>query len=175
MKQGHLKNALKGLVVLFFIIIKTNNTSAQDLLFEHLTPHDGLSFNQATVVYQDHRGYVWIGTLDGLNCYDGTSFQVFKNNVRDTASLISNNILSIAEDKSGGLWVGTDHGVSRMDIKTGKCLNFNEEHPERHGLTRDFKCCVLVDRKGKVWVGSHGGVYIYDPVKKHFDNHGVEE
>jgi signal transduction histidine kinase/ligand-binding sensor domain-containing protein/DNA-binding response OmpR family regulator len=71
----------------------------------------GLSNNSVRCIYQDRRGFMWFGTYDGLNRYDGYSFKVFRNNFRNATSLINNWINTIDEDKQGNLWVGTRQGV----------------------------------------------------------------
>ena len=75
--------------------------------FEHLNSEDGLSQNAGLAIFQDSRGYLWIGTQDGLNRYDGYSFKTFKHDPEDPTSISHNSILSMAEDKDGTLWIGT--------------------------------------------------------------------
>ena len=75
--------------------------------FEHLGSEDGLSQNAGLDIFQDSHGYLWIGSQDGLNRYDGYSFTVFKHDPDDEHSLSHNSILKIAEDQNGALWIGT--------------------------------------------------------------------
>jgi signal transduction histidine kinase/DNA-binding response OmpR family regulator/streptogramin lyase len=75
----------------------------------------GLSNNSVRCVLQDHHGFIWMGTYDGLNRYDGREFRVFRNRLNDTASLPHNYIYALHEDRSGNLWVGTGQGVVRYD------------------------------------------------------------
>jgi signal transduction histidine kinase/AraC-like DNA-binding protein/streptogramin lyase len=75
----------------------------------------GLSNNSVRCVIQDHHGFIWMGTYDGLNRYDGREFKVFRNRLNDTASLPHNYIYALHEDRSGNLWVGTGQGVVRYD------------------------------------------------------------
>src|SRR5512146_2499671 len=87
--------------------------------FEHLTIQDGLSQNAGLAIFQDSRGFLWIGTQDGLNRYDGYSFRVFKHDAENAASISHNSILSIAEDRDGFLWIGTwGGGLNRFDPAT---------------------------------------------------------
>ena len=78
----------------------------------------GLSNNQVTCIYQDHRGFMWFGTYDGLNQYDGYSFKVYRNRLKDPGSLIHNFINVITQDATGNLWVGTRRGVSIYNSST---------------------------------------------------------
>src|SRR5574339_416633 len=75
--------------------------------FEHLSIEDGLSQNAGLTIFQDSRGYLWIGTQDGLNRYDGYGFKIFKHDPDDPTSLSHNSILAVAEDTNGYLWIGT--------------------------------------------------------------------
>lgn len=75
----------------------------------------GLSNNSVRVVYQDKKGFIWLGTYDGLNRYDGSEFKIFRNKLNDSASLPHNYIYSIHEDADNSLWVGTGQGVVKYD------------------------------------------------------------
>jgi len=78
--------------------------------FDHLNIEDGLSQNAGLAIFQDSSGYLWIGSQDGLNRYDGYTFKIFKHDPDDLNSISHNSILSMAEDKSGSLWIGTWDG-----------------------------------------------------------------
>src|SRR5688572_20839238 len=71
----------------------------------------GLSNNSVRCIYQDHKGFMWFGTYDGLNRYDGYQFKIFRNNFRNDRSLINNWINAINEDNKGNLWIGTRQGA----------------------------------------------------------------
>lgn len=79
---------------------------------EYLGIERGLSNNAITCIYQDHRGFMWFGTYDGVNRYDGYSFKVFRNIIGDTNSLIDNHIYSLSGDRSQNLWIGAAKGLS---------------------------------------------------------------
>jgi ligand-binding sensor domain-containing protein/signal transduction histidine kinase len=84
--------------------------------FEHLSLEHGLSQTTVTCILQDRKGYLWFGTSDGLNKYDGYNFTVYRNNSQIAHSLSDDNISAIAEDKSGAIWIGTTKGVlNRFD------------------------------------------------------------
>jgi len=84
--------------------------------FEHLSLEHGLSQTTVKCILQDRKGYLWFGTSDGLNKYDGYNFTIYRHNSLDAHSLSDDNICAIAEDKSGALWVGTTRGgLNRFD------------------------------------------------------------
>ena len=75
--------------------------SQANIKFNHLTVEDGLSQSSITCILQDRQGFMWFGTQDGLNRYDGYTFKIFKNDATDSTSLSDNFIFSIIEDQSG--------------------------------------------------------------------------
>ena len=84
--------------------------------FDHLGTADGLSSSTVRAILQDHLGYLWIGTQDGLNKYDGRTFQVYRHDPDDPGSLRDHFIESLYEDRAGNLWVGTQSGwLERYD------------------------------------------------------------
>src|ERR1700755_250986 len=76
-----------------------------DVRFRHISSEQGLSNSTINCIYQDSRGFMWFGTRDGLNRYDGVKMTVYKNRPNDKTSLGNNFINSIAEDKDGNLWI----------------------------------------------------------------------
>src|SRR5688572_11997174 len=99
-------------VILFtalILLVSAAHSFAQhkNLKFEHLGTHEGLSHSNTICMLQDRRGFMWFGTRDGLNKYDGYSFTVYRNKTNDKTSLSCNIINDIAEDSNGGLWIAT--------------------------------------------------------------------
>jgi ligand-binding sensor domain-containing protein len=85
--------------------------------FQEPYSENTLSQNYITCIYQDHRGYLWIGTFNGLNRYDGHKFEHYLHNPKDSLSLINNSINTIYEDKNGNLWIGTQNGICFYDAQ----------------------------------------------------------
>ena len=85
--------------------------------FNNLTIDDGLSQGFVSAICQDEQGYIWIGTMGGLNRYDGYSFKIFKHSLSDQSSLSDDMITCLFVDRSGGLWVGTRNGLNAYDEK----------------------------------------------------------
>lgn len=119
--------------------------------FRSLQVEDGLSQNSVYAIFQDRQGYIWFGTQDGLNRYDGQTFKVFKKNTRDAQSLGNNTVTAIAEDQQGNLWVGTSDGAYLYDPRTEQFSRFDGETTtgeQVSGLVRD----IQVDEQGDVWM-----------------------
>ena len=130
---------LSGLLLVFLFVAKT--CFSQGLSFQHFTSENGLSENFIYSLLQDKKGFLWIGTHDGLNRYDGYRFQKFRHDPADTNSIIDNSIYSICQDANGILWIGTNSGLSRYDPETGLFSSIN--------LQRKLKAVAQVLPVGK--------------------------
>lgn len=116
----------------------------------------GNGLSQATVhcVVQDARGYLWIGTDDGLNRYDGTQFVQYHSEPGDSTSLSNNSVWSICEDKSGNIWVGTQKaGLNKFDRRSGTFQQFLSDSLQKL-MSGDAIVCILEDQFGDIWAGS---------------------
>jgi len=94
--------------------------SAQQPVVRYIGIENGLSNNAVTSIYQDHNGFMWFGTYDGLNRYDGYTFKIFRNIIGDSTSLKSNNVYTIEGDPQNDIWIGAQKGVSVYDPLTSK-------------------------------------------------------
>lgn len=97
------------LKLLFLLFVSTLNAQT-NISFNHLTVENGLSQSAVTCIFQDTQGFMWFGTQDGLNRYDGYNFKVFKSSSGDSTTLSDNFIFSIYEDNNGTLIVQTQSG-----------------------------------------------------------------
>ncbi len=131
------------------------------LLLNRINTLQGLSSNEVKCIYQDSRGFIWIGTFDGLNRYDGRNIKVYRRNISDSNSLINNWINSVVEDKNGDLWIGTSSGVSRLNILNGRFTNYYPAQlfPGQKSLAGEQM--VFKDHNNKIWVCS-GGLSYYE-------------
>ncbi len=93
--------------IISFLFFSSESLTQSHIIFNHLTIEDGLSQSSVTCILQDRSGFMWFGTQDGLNRYDGYNIKVFKNNPGDSTSLTDNFIFSICEDLSGILYIET--------------------------------------------------------------------
>ena len=139
------------------------------LPFQHLTIQDGLSQNDVSAVLQDSQGYIWIGTQDGLNRYDGYTFIHYRHDPHDLNSISYNNISALFEDADGRLWVGTwGGGLNRYDPLTGKFTHFlpNTNNPASPG--NSDVTSIAKAGEGRLWVGTLGGLDLLDPTTGSF-------
>ncbi len=151
----------KLLIPLFALIIQFNNLIAQSkIVFTQLETKDGLSQNYIQCILKDSKGFMWFGTLDGLNRYDGYSFKAFYDNPNDSNSLPSNNILSLYEDSGNNLWIGTAFGIAKMNLKTyyTNRYKFNNES-SRKPSGNEVKA-IVGDKENNIWAATANSIYL---------------
>jgi signal transduction histidine kinase/ligand-binding sensor domain-containing protein len=125
--------------------------------FEHIAVEQGLSQSTIYSILQDSRGYLWFGTWDGLNKYDGRTFKVYRNDPEDPDSLSDNIVWTLYEDSSGTLWVGTDGGLNKFDPETDRFIRYQYDPDDPQSLSHNIVGCVFEDSSGDLWIGTWGG------------------
>lgn len=119
---------------------------------KRLTVEQGLSQNSVQDFLQDRRGFMWFGTSDGLNRYDGYSFTIFRHNDRDSTSLSHNWVAALIEDNEGMLWIGTAQGVSVWNPKINRFTNYRHNPADPHSIGADGVFSLMEDHANNVWV-----------------------
>ncbi|GAA4009863.1 hypothetical protein GCM10022408_22520 [Hymenobacter fastidiosus] len=156
-----------GLLGLVFSLAGLGQAQSQPpptLTFRTLTSTNGLSENSVYCMAQDLRGFLWLGTQDGLSRYDGSGVRVFRNDPQRLGSLSSNFILALTADRQGQIWVGTGGGgLSRYNPLTDRFRTFQHHADSSGSLTDNFVRAVFCDRQGRIWVGVEGGLERFDP------------
>jgi signal transduction histidine kinase/ligand-binding sensor domain-containing protein len=126
--------------------------------FERLSIEQGLSENTVIAILQDHQGWMWFATREGLNRYDGYEFTVYEPDPQDPASLSNGFITALYEDRSGVLWVGTLHGgLNRFDRATETFTRYLHDPEDPTSLSHNRVRAIYQDRDGTLWIGTHGG------------------
>ncbi len=155
--------------------------SPKPMRFERIAVEDGLSQNTVLSIHQDSQGFMWFGTEDGLNRFDGRSFRHYRNNQErhNSSGLASNYIRGIAEDEAGSIWIATDGGgVSRYQPELDLFTTFRHDPTDPESLATDLIQTIHVDERGAVWVGTRNrGLDRIDPVSgrvRHFRHDLVE-
>lgn len=100
-------------------------------MFDHYDVRRGLSHNSVNCVFQSKKGFIWIGTAEGLNRFDGYEFKIFKHNPDDTTSLSNNFINTIFYDGKSGFWIGNDEGLDYLDLKSGSFKHYLKDEDFR--------------------------------------------
>lgn len=131
--------------------------------FDHIKVMDGLSQSWATSIEQDHQGFIWIGTADGLNRYDARTFKVYRANDYDTTTLFSSHINDIFTDTQKRIWISATEGLSLYNQQFD---NFTRIRVANRGNRsgRLLVNRVAEDKKGVLWLTGYDGLYSYNPV-----------
>lgn len=152
---------MKEIVTLILTITCTQAfTQTPYLYFSQITPDNGLSHNKVNCILQDRRGFIWLGTEDGLNRYDGQHFTVFRNQFADTSTISGNIITDLLEDEDGVLWITTsDGGLSRYDYRLPAKKQFKQfKHIQNDTTTIPVNIInkVVEDKYGYLWLATSG-------------------
>jgi ligand-binding sensor domain-containing protein/signal transduction histidine kinase len=133
------------------------------LRFDRINIEQGLSQSSVHVAFQDSRGFMWFGTQDGLNRYDGYTFKTFKPDPDAPTSLSDRWITSIVEDPDGYLWVATRQGgLNRYDPHTEEFKRYMHDDSNSNSLHDNHVNVLALDREGRLWVGTQNGLDVLD-------------
>ncbi len=183
------------LLILFLLsntlLMSETTQSTDNYLFRQITIKEGLSQSSILAILQDQEGFMWFGTGNGLNKYDGYNFTVYLNDPYDSTSISDNEITSIYEDKDGYIWIGTINGIlNKFDRTTETFKHFKLEYdknfksmlnesytsyPVTFVRNNDYSVTSISgDENGNLWVGTWGdGLFKFDKQtnhSKHFYN-----
>lgn len=133
----------------------------KDLKFKHYTASDGLSQRSVMAILQDKEGYLWFGTRDGLNRFDGNRFTVYKHHLGDTTSLSNNNVHSIYEDTNGNLWIGTQNGLNKYNPEQDNFIQYKHASTLNTGADHIIWEITQID-SDLLWVATNNGILQID-------------
>ncbi len=141
------------------LFIGISNLSAQSpkLRFTHISNEEGISNSTIEAIYQDSLGFIWFGTRDGLNRYDGNEIVVYRNDPADSNSLSDNYVRCIYEDRHHHLWVGTTNGLNRLNREKDNFTRFKHRDDDPASLSLNLVTSLAEDRNNHLWVGTFGG------------------
>jgi PAS domain S-box-containing protein len=133
--------------------------SQENIRFQHISSEEGLSQSTVQCIIKDHQGYMWFGTRDGLNKYDGYKITVYRRDMARKETIGSNFINDLLEDSQGNLWIATSIGLERFDRKKDTFQHFSL------GKSATFAMSLLMDTQGQLWIGTLSGLYLFDPLQ----------
>lgn len=134
--------------------------------FKTLDIRDGLSQNTVSTILQDRQGFLWFGTKDGLNRFDGTEFRVFQ---KENSGLENSFITVLHEDQAGNIWVGTDAGLYVYDPLYEKFTSFDRIPDDSGEAIVRTVSRIEKDSQERIWISvDHQGLYCYDPATDEF-------
>jgi PAS domain S-box-containing protein len=145
------------------------NAQPENIRFDHLSSDQGLSQNSVLCISQDRNGFMWFGTYEGLNRFDGYEFKIYKSEIKNPYSLSNNSVQCLFEDHNGILWIGTDGGLNRFDRAKDGFIHYMYDPNDSNSLSSNRIRWICEDRFGALWIGtSGGGLNQLDSERKHF-------
>jgi ligand-binding sensor domain-containing protein/signal transduction histidine kinase/DNA-binding response OmpR family regulator len=144
-------------IALFTFLANQGIAQQPTLKFKHITDEQGLSNTSVECIAQDYRGFMWFGTLDGLNRYDGYTITIYRNNPKDTGSISDNTISCIYEDHNHRLWIGTNNGLNLFNETTNK---FSRYLPIKgsNSISNARINDIAADAANNLWIATDNGL-----------------
>jgi len=156
---------LIGILIFSFLLLA--NGYSQQYIFTNYSIDNGLSQSVVNCLFQDSKGYIWIGTQNGLNRFNGETFDVYSYNPADSGSISNNWVYAIAEDTSGNLWIGTKGGLNKYLTGQNKFKRIAYQTSFTYDVTQySYDICCL--RNGQILINTPPVISIYDPQKENF-------
>ncbi len=170
--RGLFKKAIICLVVFFFTFKTTAFCQNKTIKFEHIGVSEGISQINITCIFQDSRGFMWFGTRDGLNRYDGYNFIVYRNDPKNNNTISNNFIQNITEDKSGNIWIATqDVGINKFDVRKEQFTRFLHNDRNPNSISSNAVNKILLDQDDNLWIATQNGGLNYYNTKKNYFKH----
>jgi ligand-binding sensor domain-containing protein/serine phosphatase RsbU (regulator of sigma subunit) len=164
---------VKSILLLALLSFCSNEILAQrDVIdFNTLNVEDGLAQNSVYAILKDHKGFMWFGTDDGLNRYDGYSFKSYTNKIGIPGTISNNRAISIIEDSNNVIWVGTiGGGLNKYIWSTDSFISYQHNPNEPNSLSNNRIMTLCEDTSGKIWIGTaDGGLNLFDPKTETFE------
>ena len=149
------------LVFLSYLVELRGQSSYTNLKFENLNTSQGLSNNFVRSLHQDKQGFIWLGTKNGLNRYDGNTFKTFHSG---EGGLSNNLINDLFEDADGNLWIATQGGVNFYNRALDSFTSYRKKSGKSGSLSSDLIHTVQADKQGDIWIGTDGsGIDVLTP------------
>ena len=150
------KNDIVKIFIFFIIFSNQLFSNTSNLIFEKISINQGLTQNFITCIYLDSRGFIWFGTSNGLNKYDGLKFIKYFYNASKKLSISSNYIISISEDSNRNIWVNTTGGLNKFLV--------DQEVFKKYKIDGDNKYlpALYQDIKKELWIGKGNKLYKYN-------------
>ncbi|MES2732516.1 MAG: two-component regulator propeller domain-containing protein, partial [Bacteroidota bacterium] len=149
------------LIILFCSCLLSSSITfgqKQGLKFKRFSTDHGLSDIDTYTIAEDKQGFLWFGTSDGLNKFDGYTFAVYRHDPKIEGSLSNNTIWTVYADRLGRVWAGTDDGgVNRYDQSRDAFVSYKHDPKDPNSLSTNEVTAIYHDTKGRLWVGTDGG------------------
>jgi ligand-binding sensor domain-containing protein len=161
------------LVFLFFLPLLVKG-QVSNIRFEHISSENtkivkGLSQNTVYCMMQDSKGFLWFGTWDGLNKFDGYNFTVYyPNYINRNRDLSNQTIRSVYEDSDGDIWIGTEGGLNKLNKQSLLFTQYKYNPAEKYCICNDTIISIVQDKNGILWFGTRNGLSKFDKKSNKF-------
>jgi len=146
-----------------FYLLSPLYAQTHDAQFRRLSLEDGLSQNSVYCIFQDSKGFMWLGTEDGLNRYDGRRIKEYQADYENPHSISNNFVISIYEDRKGTLWIGTSSGgLNKFDRESENFTHYLTSPSDPNSLSQNTVTSICEDQSGILWIGTYGGLNAFD-------------
>ncbi|MCD7976571.1 MAG: response regulator [Tannerellaceae bacterium] len=147
---------------IFFLSLLIQPVHGEAFIFDRLSTGQGFSSSRITTILQDQTGYIWVGTSEGLNRYDGYHIRTFHPEAGNSHSIQSNAIHKLHEDENGYLWISfSSGGISYYDPVREQFFNYSREWLQQLRVYGEI-LCFSSGRPGETWIGTENGLLIFD-------------
>ncbi|HMJ71359.1 MAG TPA: two-component regulator propeller domain-containing protein [Cyclobacteriaceae bacterium] len=160
---------IRPFLILGWLTVCALTSAAQtgNVKFNHIGTKDGLSHGNVICAMQDKKGFMWFGTRDGLNKYDGYNFTFYKNDFENANTLANNTVMDLAESADGKIWIAM--GGGGLDCLDPSTETFTHYPQVEGGLSENYVNCLFIDSSGILWIGTEGGgLNRFDPKTRTF-------
>ena len=152
---------MKKLYLFFisFLLVQATFGQQKEYKFINFSSKDGLSSNAINAIVKDCNGFMWFGTEDGLNRFDGQNFVTYHHKDTDSTSIGRGPVTAITQDNKGSIWLATNFTLSFYNLNLDSFINYD--------FTKfGWIISLCADHAGKIWVGTYSGLFVFDPVTK---------
>lgn len=172
--SGIAAQSFRLFLIPFLFILYCLSTTAQDRKPIFQSIQQGLSHQLIHTIIKDSKGYMWIGTHDGLNKFDGSNFVIYENSPNDSTSLLHNSIHALIEDRQHNLWIATSQGVNLYNREKDNFIDIDHIKGNVNHLNTIYISALCEDAEGNIWIGTFGygiNVYNYKQHKFYYYSH----
>jgi signal transduction histidine kinase/ligand-binding sensor domain-containing protein len=144
-------------VIFCWLLCSCLYAQKNSIRFKHISIAQGLSQSTVYCIRQDSKGFMWFGTQEGLNRYDGYKFKQYKHDPTDAKTISDNYVWTLYEDKNGVLWIGTFFGLNRFDRERETFTHYKQNKDAPSGLSHNDVRVIYEDHDEDLWIGTGGG------------------
>ncbi len=145
-------------ICLLIVFSPLIHSQERQIKFENIGIEEGLSQASIHCIWQDSKGFMWIGTESGVNRYDGYNFVVYTPDLKNPKSLSNNWVYSVYEDHLGNLWIGTDDGLNRFNREKETFTRYFHDPEDSSSLSNSKVYTIYEGKSGSLWIGTDNGL-----------------